>query len=58
MAENLGMILADVTRHKSDRSTLERVRACYTLRRDAKGWKIVAMAEIKPPYLGPGDIAR
>jgi hypothetical protein len=58
LAENLGMILADVTRHKRDGSILEQVRACYTLRRDAKGWKIVALAEIKPPYLGPGDLPR
>jgi ketosteroid isomerase-like protein len=58
MAEDLAMILADVTRHKADGSVLERVRACYTLRRDAKNWKIVSLSEVKPPFLGPGDIRR
>jgi ketosteroid isomerase-like protein len=58
LAEDLGMILADVTRHKADGSVLERVRACYTVQRDAKGWKIVTLSEVKPPFLGPGDVAR
>jgi hypothetical protein len=58
LAEDLAMILADVARHKADGSILEQVRACYTVRRDAKGWKIVTLAEIKPPFLGPGDLAR
>jgi ketosteroid isomerase-like protein len=57
-AENLGMIVADYTRHKTDGSILEQGRACYTVRRDGKSWKIVALSEIKPPFLGPGDIAR
>ncbi len=58
LAENLAMILADVTRYKADGSVLERVRACYTVRRDAKGWRIVTLSEVKPPFLGPGDLAR
>lgn len=58
LAENLGMILADVTRYKSDGSVLERVRACYTLRRNGQSWQIVTVSEVKPPFLGPGDIAR
>lgn len=58
LAENLGMILADVTRYKSDGSVLERVRACYTLRRGDKGWTIVTVSEVKPPFLGPGNLPR
>ncbi len=58
LAEDLAMILADITRYQADGSILERVRACYTVRRDTKGWKIVTLAEVKPPFLGPGDIAR
>jgi hypothetical protein len=58
MAGDLAMLLADVSRYKSDGSPLERVRACYTVRRDSKGWKIVTIAEVKPPFLGPGDLAR
>ncbi len=37
---------------------MSQVRACQTVRRDAKGWKIVTLAEVKPPFLGPGDMAR
>jgi ketosteroid isomerase-like protein len=58
LAEDLAMILADVTRFKADGSVLEQVRACYTVRRDAKGWKIVTLSEVKRPFLGPGDLAR
>jgi hypothetical protein len=58
LAEDLAMILADVTRYKSDNSTLERVRACYTVRRGNKSWQIVCLSEVKPPFLGPGDVAR
>ena len=56
--ENLGMIVSDVTRYKADNSVLEKLRACYTLRREGDGWKILTLTEIKPPFLGPGDIAR
>ncbi|HXD91547.1 MAG TPA: hypothetical protein VNU00_10870 [Candidatus Binataceae bacterium] len=58
LADNLGMIVADYTRYKTDGSVLEAGRACYTLRRDGKSWKIVTVSEIKPPHLGPGDIPR
>jgi ketosteroid isomerase-like protein len=58
MAEDLAMILADGTRYKADGSMLERVRACYTVRRDAKHWKIVTVSEVTAPFLGPGDLAR
>ncbi|MGH7843214.1 MAG: DUF6841 family protein [Candidatus Binataceae bacterium] len=57
-ADNLGMIVADYTRYKSDGAVLESGRACYTLRRDGKVWKIVTLSEIKPPFLGPSDIPR
>ncbi|MBV8771321.1 MAG: nuclear transport factor 2 family protein [Acidobacteriaceae bacterium] len=58
LAEDLAMILADVSRYKRDGSVLERVRACYTLRRDTKDWKILTLSEVRPPFLGPGDLAR
>lgn len=58
LAEDLAMIIADVVRHKDDGSILERVRACYTVRRDANGWKIVTLSEVKPPFLGPGNLPR
>jgi hypothetical protein len=55
-AENLAMILADVTRYRADNSVIEKVRATYTVRRDGKNWKIVALSEVKPPFLGPGEV--
>jgi hypothetical protein len=58
LAENFGMILSDVTRYKTDGSILEKIRACYMLRREGGSWKIMTISEIKPPFLGPGDIAR
>lgn len=58
MAEDLAMILVDGTRYKADGSLLERVRVCYFVRRDANNWKIVTLSEIKPPFLGPGDLPR
>lgn len=58
MADNLTMVLADVTRYRNDGSILEKVRACYTVRREAESWKIVTVAEIRPPYLGPGQVLR
>ena len=58
LAENLVMLLVDGTRYKADGSVLERVRVCYTVRRDANKWKFVTFSEVKPPFLGPGDRAR
>lgn len=58
LADNFGMILSDVTRYRADGSTLEKIRACYLVRRDGAGWKIMTISEIRPPFLGPGDIAR
>jgi hypothetical protein len=56
--DNLGMIVADYTRYKADNSILEQGRACYTVRRGGRSWQIVALSEVKPGYLGPGDLAR
>jgi hypothetical protein len=58
LADNLAMTLADFTRYKVDGSVLEKGRACYTARRDGTSWKIVAIGEIKPPFLGTGDVHR
>ncbi len=58
LGDNLGMILSDVTRYRSDGSVLEKIRACYMVRRDGAAWKIMTISEVKAPYLGPGDISR
>ena len=57
-AEDLGMIVADYKRYKADGSILEAGRACYTVRRDGKSWKMLTIAEVKSPFLGPGDLPR
>ena len=56
LADDLGMIVSDVTRYKADGSVLERVRACYFLCRAGTAWKIATISEIKPPHRGPGGI--
>src|SRR5215469_418574 len=53
LTEQLGFIVSDVTRYKADDSVLESIRACYTVCRDRAAWKIVTIAEIRPPFLGP-----
>jgi hypothetical protein len=58
LGEDLGMIMSDVTRYKIDGTVMQKIRACYTLRRDGDRWKIVTITEVKPPFLGPGDISR
>ena len=58
LADNLGMIMADYTRYKADNAVLETGRACYTVRRDAGAWKIIALSEVKPGFRGPGDVPR
>jgi hypothetical protein len=55
LADNMAMIVADVTRYTKDGAILEQLRACYTLRKDGGAWKIIAFTEIKPPFSGPGE---
>jgi hypothetical protein len=57
-AADMGLLMADFLRHRSDGSVLMRGRACYTLRREGGRLKIIAMMEVAPPMLGPGDISR
>ena len=52
-ADDLAMVLVDFTRYKADGSVLDAGRACYTVRRDGKAWKMLTIAEVKPPFLGP-----
>lgn len=56
LSDHLGMIVSDVTRYKADGAVLETLRACYTLCHNDASWRIVTLAEIKPPFLGPGDV--
>jgi hypothetical protein len=57
-ADDMGLLIADFTRYREDGTVLERGRACYTLRRDDGGWKIITLMEIAAPYLGPGNFPR
>lgn len=53
-SESLAQLVADVTRYKKDGSILEKLRACYMLRRTEGGWKIMAFGLVAPPFSGPG----
>lgn len=53
-----GLLMSDFLRYRDDGSVLMRGRACYTLRREDGRLKIIAMMEVAPPMLGPGDIPR
>lgn len=57
-ADDMGLLMADYTRYREDGSALEHGRACYTLRRDAGGWRIITLMGVANPYRGPGDIPR
>jgi hypothetical protein len=57
-APDMGLLMSDFLRHRSDGSVLLRGRACYTLRRDGDRLRIIAMMGVAPPMLGPGDIPR
>lgn len=43
---------------KADNSVLDQMRGIYTARRSGNSWQFITLAEIKPPHLGPGVIAR
>jgi ketosteroid isomerase-like protein len=53
-ADNMAMIVADITRYKQDNAILEQGRYCYMLRKDGSAWKILTATEIKAPFPGPG----
>jgi hypothetical protein len=57
-APDMGLLMSDFLRYRSDGSVLMRGRACYTLRREDGRLKIIAMMEVAPPMLGPGNIPR
>jgi hypothetical protein len=58
LADDLGMIIVDVTRRKADNSVLDPWRGIYLARRTGDSWQFIVLSDIKPPYLGPGDIPR
>jgi hypothetical protein len=57
-APDMGLLMADFLRYRGDGSVLMRGRACYMLRREGGQLKIIAMMDVAPPMLGPGDIPR
>jgi hypothetical protein len=54
LTETTALLIADITRYKKDKSTLESGRYCYTVRKDGGAWKIVTLTAVKPPFTGPG----
>jgi ketosteroid isomerase-like protein len=51
---SLAQLVAEVTRYKKDGSVLEQLRATYMYRGDGGAWKILSLALIEAPFLGPG----
>jgi len=49
----LAMLVADVTRYKTDDTVLERGRFSYTIRKNDDGWKILTATEVEAPFEGP-----
>jgi hypothetical protein len=58
LADNLGMIIADITRRKADNSAIDQTRGMYTARRSGDSWQFIVLFEIAPPHPGPGDMPR
>ena len=54
LAEEMALFVADLARYKKDGSVIEQGRYCYTLRKEDGNWKILTLAEVKPPFTGPG----
>jgi ketosteroid isomerase-like protein len=49
----LAMLVADIVRYKKDKTVIERGRYWYTVRKDGGNWKVLTLAEVKPPFTGP-----
>jgi ketosteroid isomerase-like protein len=50
LSDALALLVADYTRYRADGSVLEPGRACYMVRREEGGWKVLTLAEARPPY--------
>ena len=55
IADDMAMLVADISRYKKDGSILESGRYCYTVRKDSGTWKILTLTEVKSPFAGPGE---
>ena len=55
IADNIAILVADISRYKKDGSILESGRYCYTVRKESGAWKVLTLTEVKPPFTGPGE---
>ena len=53
LGNTLAMLVADIARYKKDKTVIEQGRYWYTVRKTDGGWKILTLAEVKPPFTGP-----
>jgi hypothetical protein len=58
LSEDHVLLLSDITRFKTDGTVLEKGRYLYSLRRGGPSWQITGVADIAPPFAGPGDLPR
>jgi hypothetical protein len=53
LGNTLAMLVADIVRYTKDKTVIEQGRYWYTVRKADGGWKILTLAEVKPPFTGP-----
>jgi ketosteroid isomerase-like protein len=53
LGNTLAMLVADIARYKRDKTVIEQGRYWYTVRKESGSWKILTLAEVKPPFTGP-----
>jgi hypothetical protein len=59
-SDNHALLMADIVRHKTDGSILNKGRYCYSMRRAGDIWQICAVTDVADAFAGPGagDIPR
>jgi ketosteroid isomerase-like protein len=58
LGNTLAMLVADIVRYKKDKTVIEQGRYWYTVRKENGNWKILTLAEVKPPFTGPENVMR
>ena len=54
LSDTTAILIADITRYGKDAAPIENACLCYTVRKDGRAWKILTLADVKPPFTGPG----
>ena len=53
LGNTLAMLVTDIVRYKRDKTVIESGRYWYTVRKEGGNWRILTLAEVKPPFIGP-----